>query len=71
MTEAPPPTAKRYVLRRAAPTKSYRIDYHRELNPEQQAVVFAPDGPTVVGAVGLESGAPGTGCTFSFTLPRA
>jgi len=23
------------------------------------------------GAVGLESGAPGTGCTFSFTLPRA
>ena len=31
-----------------APAKSYRIDYHRELNPEQQAVVFAPDGPTVV-----------------------
>ena len=46
--EAPPPAPKRYVLRRAAPAKSYRIDYYRELNAEQQAVVFAPDGPTVV-----------------------
>jgi DNA helicase-2/ATP-dependent DNA helicase PcrA len=46
--EFPPPAPKRYVLRRAASSKSYRIDYHRELNPEQQAVVFAPDGPTVV-----------------------
>lgn len=44
----PPSAPKRYVLRRAAPAKSYRIDYRRELNPEQQAVVFAPDGPTVV-----------------------
>ena len=44
----PPPAPKRYVLRRAAPAKSYRIDYYRELNAEQQAVVFAPDGPTVV-----------------------
>ena len=45
--EAPPPATKRYVLKRA-PSKAYRIDYRRELNPEQQAVVFAPDGPTVV-----------------------
>ncbi|MBK8596610.1 MAG: ATP-dependent helicase [Holophagales bacterium] len=44
----PPPAPKRYVLRRAAPAKSYRIDYYRELNAEQQAVVFAPEGPTVV-----------------------
>ena len=43
--EAPPPATKRYVLKRA-PSKAYRIDYRRELNPEQQAVVFAPDGPT-------------------------
>jgi DNA helicase-2/ATP-dependent DNA helicase PcrA len=48
MPEGEPPAPKRYVLRRAAPAKSYRIDYRRELNPEQQAVVFAPDGPTVV-----------------------
>src|SRR5512136_1754099 len=44
----PPPAARRYVLRRAGPSKAYRIDYRRELNLEQQAVVFAPDGPTVV-----------------------
>ena len=42
------PAPRRYVLRRTAPAKSYRIDYDRELNAEQQAVVFAPDGPTVV-----------------------
>ena len=47
-SEAPPPAPKRYVLRRAAPARTYRIDYHRELNSEQQEVVFAPDGPTVV-----------------------
>src|SRR5664280_1073372 len=44
--EAPAP--RRYVLRRAAAPKSYRVDYARELNEEQKAVVFAPDGPTVV-----------------------
>ena len=36
------------MLRRAAPAKSYRVDYARELNEEQKAVVFAPDGPTLV-----------------------
>ncbi|MGZ5430760.1 MAG: UvrD-helicase domain-containing protein, partial [Thermoanaerobaculia bacterium] len=44
--EAPAP--RRYVLRRAAVPKSYRVDYARELNEEQKTVVFAPDGPTVV-----------------------
>ena len=44
--EAPVP--RRYVLRRAAAPKSYRVDYARELNEEQKTVVFAPDGPTVV-----------------------
>jgi DNA helicase-2/ATP-dependent DNA helicase PcrA len=47
VTDGPPPTRK-YVLRRAAPAKSYRVDYARELNEEQKAVVFAPDGPTLV-----------------------
>ncbi len=46
MTDGPPAT-RRYVLRRAA-AKSYRVDYGRELNEEQKAVVFAPDGPTLV-----------------------
>jgi predicted RNase H-like nuclease len=39
---------RRYVLRRAAPARSYRVDYARELNEEQKAVVFASDGPTLV-----------------------
>src|SRR5258706_8206186 len=39
---------KRYVLRRAAPARAYRVDYERTLNGEQKAVVFAPDGPTLV-----------------------
>src|SRR5258706_3174248 len=39
---------KRYVLRRAAPARAYRVDYERTLNGEQRAVVFAPDGPTLV-----------------------
>jgi DNA helicase-2/ATP-dependent DNA helicase PcrA len=39
---------RRYVLKTAAPARSYRVDYARELNAEQQAVVFAPDGPTLV-----------------------
>jgi DNA helicase II / ATP-dependent DNA helicase PcrA len=43
-----PPTPRRYVLRRTAPAKSYRVDYARELNEEQRAVVFASDGPTLV-----------------------
>ena len=47
MTDGPPAT-RRYVLRRAASAKSYRVDYARELNEEQKAVVFAPDGPTLV-----------------------
>ncbi len=47
MTDGPPATRK-YVLRRAARAKSYRVDYARELNEEQKAVVFAPDGPTLV-----------------------
>ncbi len=38
---------RRYVLRRAA-AKSYRVNYARDLNDEQRAVVFAPDGPTLV-----------------------
>src|SRR5258706_16227654 len=42
------PAPKRYVLRRAAPSKSYRVDYQRELNPEQREVVFSPDGPALV-----------------------
>jgi DNA helicase-2/ATP-dependent DNA helicase PcrA len=39
---------KRYVLRRAAPARAYRVDYDRTLNSEQREVVFAPDGPTLV-----------------------
>ena len=46
MTDAPP-APRKYVLRRTA-AKSYRVDYARELNEEQKAVVFAPDGPTLV-----------------------
>ncbi len=46
MTDGPP-APRRYVLRRAV-AKSYRVDYARELNEEQKAVVFAPDGPTLV-----------------------
>ncbi|HEX7528466.1 MAG TPA: UvrD-helicase domain-containing protein, partial [Thermoanaerobaculia bacterium] len=42
------PAPRKYVLRRTAPAKSYRVDYARELNEEQKAVVFAPDGPTLV-----------------------
>ena len=42
-----PPAPRRYVLRRAG-AKSYRVDYTRELNEEQRAVVFAADGPTLV-----------------------
>ena len=42
------PAPRRYVLRRAAPARSYRVDYARELNEEQKAVVFASDGPTLV-----------------------
>jgi DNA helicase-2/ATP-dependent DNA helicase PcrA len=45
MADTPPP--RRYVLRRAS-AKSYRVDYARELNEEQKAVVFAPEGPTLV-----------------------
>ena len=43
-----PPVPRRYVLRRPVAAKSYRVDYARELNEEQKAVVFAPDGPTLV-----------------------
>jgi DNA helicase-2/ATP-dependent DNA helicase PcrA len=43
-----PPAPRRYVLRRPGRAKSYRVDYDRELNEEQRAVVFAPDGPTLV-----------------------
>ncbi|HUM02558.1 MAG TPA: ATP-dependent helicase [Thermoanaerobaculia bacterium] len=43
-----PPAPRRYVLRRTGPARSYRVDYGRELNEEQRAVVFAPDGPTLV-----------------------
>jgi DNA helicase-2/ATP-dependent DNA helicase PcrA len=43
-----PPAPRRYVLRRPGRAKSYRVDYDRELNDEQRAVVFAPDGPTLV-----------------------
>ena len=42
------PAPRKYVLRRAVPAKSYRVDYARELNEEQKAVVFASDGPTLV-----------------------
>lgn len=45
MPEGAPP--RRYVLRRAA-ARRYRVDYDRELNPEQREVVFAPDGPALV-----------------------
>jgi DNA helicase-2/ATP-dependent DNA helicase PcrA len=47
MSESPP-APRRYVLRRTGPAKSYRVDYARELNEEQRAVVFAPGGPTLV-----------------------
>ncbi|MEO6325907.1 MAG: ATP-dependent helicase, partial [Thermoanaerobaculia bacterium] len=46
MADSPAP--KRYVLKRAVTAKTYRVDYGRELNEEQKAVVFAPDGPTLV-----------------------
>src|SRR5512140_746429 len=46
MTEGP--VVRRYVLKTAARATSYRVDYARELNAEQHAVVFAPDGPTLV-----------------------
>ena len=46
MTDGPP-APRKYVLRRTV-AKSYRVDYARELNEEQKAVVFAPDGPTLV-----------------------
>jgi DNA helicase-2/ATP-dependent DNA helicase PcrA len=46
MAETPPAT-RRYLLRRTG-AKGYRVDYARELNEEQRAVVFAPDGPTLV-----------------------
>lgn len=46
MTDGPP-APRRYVLKRTV-AKSYRVDYARELNEEQKAVVFAPDGPTLV-----------------------
>ncbi len=39
---------KKYVLRRVPAAKTYRVDYNRELNPEQRDVVFAPDGPILV-----------------------
>src|ERR1700682_3867397 len=39
---------RRYVLRRSGPSKSYRVDYGRELNAEQKDVVFAPGAPTLV-----------------------
>jgi DNA helicase-2/ATP-dependent DNA helicase PcrA len=42
-----PPAPRKYILRRTV-AKSYRVDYARELNEEQKAVVFAPDGPTLV-----------------------
>jgi DNA helicase-2/ATP-dependent DNA helicase PcrA len=42
-----PQAPRKYVLRRTV-AKSYRVDYARELNEEQKAVVFAPDGPTLV-----------------------
>jgi len=43
-----PPPARRYVLKRSATAKVYRVDYQRELNAEQREVVFAPDGPALV-----------------------
>src|SRR6185369_16485824 len=48
MADEPGKAPKRYVLKRAAPARAYRVDYERALNPEQRAVVFAPDGPTLV-----------------------
>jgi DNA helicase-2/ATP-dependent DNA helicase PcrA len=48
MAEEAPKPPKRYVLKRTAPARAYRVDYERALNPEQRAVVFAPDGPTLV-----------------------
>jgi DNA helicase-2/ATP-dependent DNA helicase PcrA len=41
-------TPRRYVLRKAQSSKSYRVDYNRELNEEQRAVAFAPGGPLLV-----------------------
>ncbi len=39
---------KRYVLKTPAGAKTYRIDYDRELNEEQRAVVLAGGGPILV-----------------------
>jgi len=39
---------KRYVLKTPAGAKTYRIDYDRELNEEQKAVVLAGGGPILV-----------------------
>ena len=39
---------KKYVLKTPAGTKTYRIDYDRELNEEQKAVVLAGGGPILV-----------------------
>ncbi|HMA19018.1 MAG TPA: UvrD-helicase domain-containing protein, partial [Thermoanaerobaculia bacterium] len=39
---------KKYVLRTPAGTANYRIDYDRELNEEQKAVVLAGGGPILV-----------------------
>ena len=39
---------RKYVLRTPAGTKTYRIDYDRELNEEQKAVVLAGGGPILV-----------------------
>lgn len=48
MVSDAPRVPRRYVLRRAASAKTYRVDYGRELNEEQKAVVFAGDGPMLV-----------------------
>ncbi|MBL8115451.1 MAG: UvrD-helicase domain-containing protein, partial [Acidobacteria bacterium] len=50
MSSDPPakPAPRRYVVARTPASKSYRVDYARELNEEQKAVVFAADGPALV-----------------------
>jgi DNA helicase-2/ATP-dependent DNA helicase PcrA len=39
---------RKYVLRRPAGLRTYRVDYDRELNEEQRAVVLAAGGPILV-----------------------
>src|SRR5437773_9958573 len=61
-----PDTIKKYVLRTEVGARTYRVDYDRELNEEQKAVVLAGGGPILVIA-GAWSGKP---CTLVHRVAR-